>query len=348
MSKIFLVTGGSGFIGSEAVRTLIKLGHRVYNFDKLTYASSEESLKGLSKLNYNFLKGDIYNADQVKEVITKIKPNYILNFAAESHVDRSIDGPEDFIKTNIVGTFNLLRESYDYFLSLADDERSSFKFVHISTDEVYGSLDYNDNPFSEVSPYKPNSPYSASKASSDLLVRSWFKTYGLPTNITHSSNNYGPWQFPEKLIPLTVSNALKGNPIEVYGDGKNIRDWIFVKDHIDAILKVTLSGISGETFNIGGNSEISNIDLVYKICSILEDQVPYENENYSELITFVGDRPGHDKRYAINNDKIYNDLSWKPSTKLSDGLVFSIKWMLDNQDWLMKKSLNHKRLGLKK
>lgn len=346
MNKNFLVTGGSGFIGSEAVRSLVDLGHNVLNLDKLTYASSEESLCDIPKKRYKFLKGDIQKVNDIKKAIELSKPDYILNFAAETHVDRSIDGPNNFINTNIIGTYNLLSESLNYFSSLSADKKKIFKLIHISTDEVYGSLDLDDEPFNEFHRIIPNSPYSASKASSDMLVRSWFKTYKLPVNITRSSNNYGPWQYPEKLIPLTISNALKGNSIEVYGDGTNIRDWIYVKDNINAILKVTFDGMVGETYNIGGNSEISNLSIVKKICKTLDDLEP-SNKKYSELITFVADRPGHDLRYAISNKKIKKSLSWSPDTDLKKGLNITVRWMLNNKEWLFKKSKNHKRIGAK-
>ena len=347
MVKNFLVTGGSGFIGSEAVRTLLDQGFNVYNMDKLTYASSQESLENYNSKSYDFYHGDITNPNDVSLAIDLSQPNYILNFAAESHVDRSIDEPDEFINTNIIGTYNLLKYSLKFFEKLKLEEKKNFKFIHISTDEVYGSLDFNDDPSTEISTFRPNSPYSASKASSDMLVRSWYKTYKLPINITHSSNNYGPWQFPEKLIPLTVGNALSCRPIEVYGDGKNIRDWIFVKDNVDAIIKVALEGKKGETYNIGGNNEISNIDIVNKICSLLDIILPLNNFNYSDLITFVDDRPGHDRRYSLDTVKILKDTAWSPRISIDEGLEISIKWMLDNKDWLLKKSKNHSRIGLK-
>tara|TARA_B100001142_G_C14344903_1_gene659556 strand:- start:3499 stop:4551 length:1053 start_codon:yes stop_codon:yes gene_type:complete len=342
-----LVTGGCGFIGSEAVRRLVNEGYSVYNFDKLSYASCPESLKNISKSNYTFLQGDLFNKNSIFEFLKISKPHYILNFAAESHVDRSIDGPIDFINSNIVGTYNLLEASLDYFSNLNGEKKKLFKFIHISTDEVYGSLDFEENPFNEKSRYRPNSPYSATKASSDLLVRAWGKTYGLPFNISHSSNNYGPWQFPEKLIPLTVKNALKERPIEVYGDGLNVRDWIHVSDHIDAIYKIMLKGKSGEVYNIGGNNELSNIDIVNLICNLLDKIHPKKNSNYSDLISFVPDRPGHDKRYGLDINKIMTELSWAPSIDFSEGIKNYIEWMLENKDWLLNKSNNEERLGLR-
>lgn len=348
MKKSFLITGGSGFIGSQAVRSLVSAGNIVHNFDKLTYASSQESLASISSSNYKFIKGDIINRKEVKNTIEFLKPDYILNFAAESHVDRSIDSPDDFINTNIFGTYSLLNEALFYYNNLKGSKKDNFRFIHISTDEVYGSLDFNEESFDEESNYNPNSPYSASKASSDLLVRSWFKTYKLPTIVTHSSNNYGPWQFPEKLIPLTVANALKGSPIDVYGNGKNIRDWIFVNDNVDAIIELVVNGKPGEKYNIGSNNEISNIDMVKTICKILDEIIPLHNSsNYSDLITFVSDRPGHDKRYSLNTNKILKETNWSPKITFNEGLRTSIDWMIENKEWLFKKSKNHKRIGLK-
>ena len=348
MKNNFLITGGSGFIGSQAIRSLVNLGHNVHNLDLLTYASSQDSLKDINVEKYKFFKGDICNREDVVKCLELSQPHYILNFAAESHVDRSIDSSSDFIKTNINGTHCLLEESFKYWNKLKSKNKDNFKFIHISTDEVFGSLDLKGKPFNENSNIKPNSPYSASKASSDLLVRAWNKTFGLPVNITHSSNNYGPWQFPEKLIPLVVCNALNEKNIPVYGEGKNIRDWIFVEDNVEAIIDVTFKGGNGESYNIGGNSEITNIDLVNKICIILDKLNPRKNGYYFDLVRFVEDRPGHDFRYSINNKKISNDTGWKPKTNIDDGLEISIKWMIENFNWLNKKGSNQKRIGLKK
>lgn len=348
MMRNILITGGCGFIGSEAIRKIVKKGYNVFNIDKLTYASCPESLLDLPENQYSFVQGDIYNSSTINSFINQSKPNYILNFAAESHVDRSIDDPDSFIKTNILGTYNLLNASLSYYFSLDKDEKKDFKFIHISTDEVYGSLQLEDVPFKEEDPYKPNSPYSSSKASSDLLVRAWNKTYNLPIIITHSSNNYGPWQFPEKLIPLTVLNALNNKPIQVYGNGSNIRDWIHVEDHVDALIKVMLAGRDGETYNIGGSNELRNIDLVKKICFFLDQIKPKKDGKYSDLIEFVKDRPGHDHRYAISINKIKSELSWEPKIEFEKGLEESIKWMVKNFDWLSNKLDKEGRIGLNK
>ena len=347
MKNNFLITGGSGFIGSHAVRALVNLGHNVVNLDLLTYASNQDSLKNINQNNYKFFKGNICNREDIVNCLDLAKPNFILNFAAESHVDRSIDSSIDFIKTNINGTHVLLEESLIYWNKLKSKNKDNFKFIHISTDEVFGSLDLNEKPFTEKNNILPNSPYSASKASSDLLVRAWYKTFGLPVNITHSSNNYGPWQFPEKLIPLVVCNALNEKTIPVYGDGKNIRDWIFVEDNVEAIIDIAFRGKVGESYNIGGNNEITNIDLVNKICTILDKLCPRENGHYFDLVKFVEDRPGHDLRYSISNEKIFNDTDWKPKTDINIGLEISIGWMIENFNWLSKRGLNQRRIGLK-
>lgn len=348
MNKNILITGGCGFIGSEAVRKLIQKGFNIYNFDKLTYASCEESLTGIDDSKYVFFEGDLFNRDDIIDFFKEAQPTYILNFAAESHVDKSIEGPIDFINTNIIGTYNLLEVSLNYFSNLSIEMKRAFRFIHISTDEVYGSLDFDDNSFTENSPYQPNSPYSASKASSDLLVRAWGKTYNLPFNITHGSNNYGPWQFPEKLIPLTVKNALSERPIQIYGDGLNIRDWIHVSDHVDAIIEVMLNGSKGETYNIGSNNEFTNLEIVNLICRTLDELTPRNEAKYSDLIEFIDDRPGHDLRYAVCVDKIVSKLSWSPKVEFSEGIVNSVKWMLSNKDWLLSKSDASSRLDVKK
>ena len=346
MTKKILVTGGSGFIGSEAIRTLTSLGYNVFNIDKLTYASSNESLELVNKSNYTFYEGDIADEATISNFIKEISPECILNFAAESHVDRSIEDADDFINTNILGTYNLLKYSSEILPNLISS--NDFRFIHISTDEVYGSLGFDDEPFNEDSSFKPNSPYSASKASSDMLVRSWIKTYNFPAIITHSSNNYGPWQFPEKLIPRSVLCALNEEPIQIYGDGSNIRDWIFVEDNVRAIIELMKNGNIGETYNIGSENEVSNIGLVKEICNILDDIRPRSNGSYSDLIVFVEDRPGHDLRYAIDINKITSTTSWRPIKNVHEGLRISIEWMIDNRLWLLKKATDKRRLGLKK
>ncbi len=317
-----LVTGGMGFIGSNFIRYILNLsqGFKIVNVDKLTYAGNPENLKNYDTKyteNYKFYKEDICDFDYINKIIEKEKCEYIINFAAESHVDRSIGNPTIFCDSNILGTQTLLN---------AAKKNKIKKFVQISTDEVYGSLNFDDHPFNENDRLAPNSPYSASKASADLLVRAYYKTYNLPINITRCSNNYGPYQFPEKLIPLMINNALNDIDLPIYGKGINIRDWIYVEDHCVAILKVLLKGKIGEIYNIGGDSELANIDLVKKLLKILNKP--------ESLITFVKDRPGHDLRYVINHEKITKELKWKPRNKLDDGLKMTVKWYLDNKEWL--------------
>lgn len=348
MSERILITGGSGFIGSQAVRTLLSLGYQVFNIDKLTYASSKESLSHLESDFYTFYKGDIFDEEIVSNLINKINPDFILNFAAESHVDRSIENADDFLNTNIIGTYNLLKYALNYYSKLSSSKKSKFKFIHISTDEVFGSLNSNEEAFTEDSNYRPNSPYSASKASSDMIVRSWIKTYQFPAIITHSSNNYGPWQFPEKLIPKSVISALNEEPIAIYGDGSNIRDWIYVEDNVDAIIALMRSGVVGHSYNIGGNCEISNLEIIKKICKILDEIKPRSSGKYEDLIVFVEDRPGHDFRYALNTDKIFESINWVPKTSIDNGLKESIEWMIINYSWLMERNKDNRRLGLKK
>lgn len=317
-----LVTGGMGFIGSNFIRFVLNLNQEfeIINIDKLTYAGNPENLKDIAEKypnNYKFYKIDICDFEPVDEIIIKNNVNYIVNFAAESHVDRSINNPSLFCETNISGTINLLNSA---------KKNKIKKYLQISTDEVYGSLNFNEAPFTENHQLSPNSPYSASKASADLLVRAYYKSFNLPVNITRCSNNYGPYQFPEKLIPLMINNALNNKKLPVYGKGINVRDWIHVKDHCKAILMVLLEGEIGEIYNIGGDSEVANIDLVKDLLKILDKP--------ESLITFVTDRPGHDLRYAINHDKITKDLSWKPKIKLDNGLKMTVKWYLDNKVWL--------------
>lgn len=332
-----LVTGGAGFIGSAVVRYLVKeTTHNVLNLDKLTYAGNLDSLVEVdASERYAFTQTDICDADGVRRVIDSFHPDAVLHLAAESHVDRSIDGPADFIETNIVGTYVLLNECKRYWMSLSDEKRAQFRFHHVSTDEVYGSLG-PDGLFREDNPYQPNSPYSASKASSDHLVRAWYHTYGFPTIITNCSNNYGPYQFPEKLIPLMVLNALEGKPLPIYGDGSQIRDWLFVDDHARALYAVLTTGKVGEVYNIGGHNEKKNIDVVRTICRTLDrlrPEHPNGIQSYEELMTFVTDRPGHDQRYAIDAGKIQRELGWVPDETFDSGIEKTIQWYLDNNTW---------------
>lgn len=325
-----LVTGGAGFIGSAVVRQALEMGMEVVNFDLLTYAGRVENLTAVADHeNYAFVQDDIRNISAVEAVFSKHEPDAVMHLAAESHVDRSIDSPADFIHTNINGTYNLLHVARKYWED--KDKPESFRFHHISTDEVYGSLG-DEGFFTEETAYAPNSPYSASKAASDHLARAWFETYKLPVVTTNCSNNYGPYQFPEKLIPVVILSAIAGNPIPVYGDGSNIRDWLYVEDHADALLKVLKEGVVGQTYNIGGNSEVKNIDLVRMICSILDEYLPSQLP-YNEQITFVTDRPGHDFRYAIDCSKIKDELGWEPSLSLRQGMEKTVQWYLDNKSW---------------
>ena len=332
-----LVTGGAGFIGANFVLRMLN-GNQVnlVNLDKLTYAGNLQTLAPISgNANYRFYQGDIGDRDLLNNLLKQYQPKAVINFAAESHVDRSIRGPSEFIQTNIVGTFNLLESVRAYFEDLDVETKNKFRFLHVSTDEVYGTLDKTDPPFSEANPYEPNSPYAASKAASDHLVRAWFHTYGLPVLTTNCSNNYGPYQFPEKLIPLVMHNALKGKQLPVYGDGLQIRDWLYVEDHCDAIWTVLEKGRLGETYNIGGNNEKTNISVVQTICSILDQLKPREDQkSYAEQISFVKDRPGHDRRYAINASKIANELGWRPKETFETGIKKTIQWYLDHQDWI--------------
>ena len=321
-----LVTGGSGFIGSNFVLEWInKEDDLVINLDKLTYAGNNYNLSSVENTKkYLFKHGDIGDSNLVLKILKEFKPKYIVNFAAESHVDRSINNPDCFIKTNINGTFYLLNTVKEYWLSLSEIDKTSFRFLHISTDEVFGTLNLEESPFTEESCYKPNNPYSASKASSDHLVRSFYKTYNLPVLTTNCSNNYGPYQFPEKLIPLVINNALEKKRLPIYGDGMQIRDWLYVKDHCSAIRKVLKQGVIGETYNIGGNNEKTNIELVKVICNLLDEFKPLEQKkdlnHYEELIEYVQDRPGHDRRYVIDSSKIQKDLGWNPTISLDKGL----------------------------
>ena len=346
--KKCLVTGGCGFIGSNYIRTVLDREEdlHVVNLDKLTYAGNIQNLDGISSNNLTIVKGDICDVDLVNSLFEKHHFDTVVHFAAESHVDRSIEGPAEFIQTNVVGTLNLLEQSR-IFINKTNNK--DFRFLHVSTDEVYGSLG-DDGKFLETTPYDPSSPYSASKAGSDHLVRAWNRTFGLPTLITNCSNNYGSYQFPEKLVPLMIINCLQGNPLPVYGKGENVRDWLFVGDHCDAIHTVLAKGEMGETYNIGGNNEIKNIDVVTIICSLLDEISPRENgSSYSDLITFVKDRPGHDFRYAIDAGKIQNDLGWSPNESFETGIRKTIHWYLDNQNWwkaIQDNNYRQERLGV--
>ena len=345
----FLVTGGAGFIGSAVIRHLLNdTEHEVVNVDKLTYAGNLHSIESVSKSKrYTFEQVDICNAQSIANVFQKHQPDIVMHLAAESHVDRSIDGPGEFIKTNILGTYTLLDESRTYYTSLDENKQKTFRFHHISTDEVYGDLDGTDDLFTETTPYSPSSPYSASKASSDHLVRAWQRTYGFPTLVTNCSNNYGPYHFPEKLIPLVILNALEGKPLPIYGKGNQIRDWLYVEDHARALVQVATTGKIGETYNIGGHNEKQNIEVVKEICKILNKKVPKDSP-YEEQITFVKDRPGHDIRYAIDASKIANELGWTPEETFETGLEKTVQWYLENETWwsaVQDGSYQRERLG---
>ncbi len=334
---MILVTGSAGFIGSNFVLDwLAQSDEPVINLDKLTYAGNLENLASLKNdPRHIFVQGDIGDAGLVAKLLAQHRPRAVVNFAAESHVDRSIHGPEDFIQTNIVGTFHLLEAVRAYWSGLADAEKSAFRFLHVSTDEVYGSLAKDDAAFSETNRYEPNSPYSASKAASDHLVRAYHHTYGLPVLTTNCSNNYGPYHFPEKLIPLMIVNALAGKSLPVYGDGQQIRDWLYVKDHCSAIRCVLAKGKLGEVYNIGGWNEKTNLDIVHIVCALLDELRPRADaKSYREQITFVTDRPGHDRRYAIDARKIERELGWKPVETFETGIRKTVQWYLDNQDWV--------------
>ena len=350
-----IVTGGAGFIGSAVIRhILLHTEDSVVNVDKLTYAGSLQSLTTVSNSErYAFEQVDICHGDALAQVFTRHQPDAVLHLAAETHVDRSIDGPAAFIETNITGTYVLLEVARRYWQDLDSRGQAAFRFHHISTDEVYGDLGGQGSLFTEKTPYAPNSPYSASKAASDHLVRAWHRTYGLPTLITNSSNNYGPYQFPEKLIPHMILSALQGKPLPVYGDGQNIRDWLHVEDHARALHLVLTQGQVGETYNIGGHNEHTNLHVVEGICSLLDelapDRKPKEIPQYRDLITFVQDRPGHDTRYAIDAGKIERDLGWKPEETFTSGLRKTIQWYLDHEDWwqrMLRGEYQLKRLGV--
>jgi len=351
-----LITGGAGFIGSAVIRHIINnTSDSVINLDKLTYAGNLESLSDIeNSKRYNFELVDICNRLELDRLFAQYKPDIVMHLAAESHVDRSIDGPAAFIETNIVGTYTLLEATRAYWNELESDKKSAFRFHHVSTDEVYGDLEGTDDLFTETTSYSPSSPYSASKASSDHLVRAWQRTYGLPTLITNCSNNYGPYHFPEKLIPLVILNAVEGKSLPVYGNGMQIRDWLFVEDHARALYKVVTEGVVGETYNIGGHNEKANIEVVKTICSLLEELVPNKPNgviNYQDLITYVTDRPGHDVRYAIDASKIERELCWTPEETFESGIRSTVVWYLNNKKWwsrVLDGSYSLERLGVDK
>ncbi|MEC5317855.1 dTDP-glucose 4,6-dehydratase [Brenneria populi subsp. brevivirga] len=349
-----IVTGGAGFIGSAVARHIINdTADEILIVDSLTYAGNLESLKPIANnARFKFEQVNICDRKELERVFNAFKPDAVMHLAAESHVDRSIDGPAAFIETNIVGTYTLLEATRQYWNTLDDNAKKAFRFHHISTDEVYGDLHGTDDLFTETTPYSPSSPYSASKASSDHLVRAWLRTYGLPTIVTNCSNNYGPYHFPEKLIPLIILNALEGKPLPVYGDGAQIRDWLYVEDHARALYKVVTEGVVGETYNIGGHNERKNIEVVQTICRLLDEMVPNRPvsiDKYEELITYVTDRPGHDMRYAIDASKIYRELGWKPQETFESGIRKTVEWYLANEQWWRRVkdgSYAGERLGL--
>ncbi|MHA6494972.1 dTDP-glucose 4,6-dehydratase [Pseudomonas borbori] len=350
-----MVTGGAGFIGSALIRHLLDhTDHQVLNLDKLTYAGNLESLLSVADSpRYQFLQADIADSETVAAALAQFQPDAVMHLAAESHVDRSIDGPAAFIQTNIVGTYALLESTRAYWAQLDEQRKQRFRFHHISTDEVYGDLHGVDDLFTETTPYAPSSPYSASKAASDHLVRAWQRTYGLPVLLSNCSNNYGPFHFPEKLIPLVILNALDGKPLPVYGNGQQVRDWLYVEDHARALLKVVSEGVVGETYNIGGHNEQKNIDVVRSICALLDELAPRRDAGagaggYEILITYVKDRPGHDLRYAIDASKVERELGWKPQETFASGLRKTVRWYLDNLDWCRRVqdgSYQRERLG---
>lgn len=348
-----LITGGAGFIGSAVIRHIINYTeHQVLNIDKLTYAGNLESLAEIEKNpRYFFESLDICNTAAIESAFNRFQPNLVMHLAAESHVDRSIDGPANFISTNIVGTYNLLEVARKYWHTLNEVDKALFRFHHISTDEVYGDLDNTNALFTESTPYAPSSPYSASKASSDHLVRAWHRTYGLPTIVTNCSNNYGPYHFPEKLIPLVILNALDGKLLPIYGKGNQIRDWLYVEDHAKALYKVVTQGVIGETYNIGGHNEKQNIEVVITICRILDELQPRPSgQVYESLITYVKDRPGHDLRYAINATKMQRELNWLPVETFETGIRKTVEWYLENLEWCRRVqdgSYQRERLGVK-
>ena len=353
MSLKFVITGGAGFIGSAVIRHILNnTEHSIVNIDNLTYAGNLESLKSVENdSRYIFHKVDICNQEEIEHIFNKHQPDIVMHLAAESHVDRSIENPSQFIQTNVIGTYVLLEEAKKYMSNLQGNKKMQFRFHHISTDEVYGDIKNTNDLFSENSPYKPSSPYSASKASSDHFVRAWHRTYHLPILITNCSNNYGPYQFPEKLIPVTILNALEGKDIPIYGSGTQIRDWLYVEDHAEALVLVALNGTIGQTYNIGGHNEMQNIEVVKTICSILDNLAPSKHngiKKYKQLITNVNDRVGHDIRYAIDASKIGKELKWTPRETFSTGIRKTVEWYLGNLDWcnsVQDKLLKSEKLG---
>ena len=332
---MILVTGGAGFIGSNFVLSQVAAGRQVVNLDALTYAGNLHNLDAIrQQAGHVFVHGSITDTALIAKLLADHKPTAIVNFAAESHVDRSIKGPREFIETNVMGTFTLLDAARHYWDALAGEEKDNFRFLHVSTDEVYGTLAADDPAFNETTPYAPNSPYSASKAGSDHLVRAYFHTFGLPVLTTNCSNNYGPFQFPEKLIPLIIHNALNEKPLPIYGDGQQVRDWLYVSDHCDAIAAVLAKGTPGEVYNIGGNNEMANLDVVRHICSMLDELRPRQSGAFGDLITYVTDRPGHDRRYAIDAGKIESQIGWTPKETFEGGIAKTVAWYLDNQAWV--------------
>jgi dTDP-glucose 4,6-dehydratase len=351
MEDLILITGGAGFIGSNFIlQWIASESGNVLNLDKLTYAGNLKNLAAIERnRRYRFEQGDIVDRKFVAALLRRERPRAVVHFAAESHVDRSIHGPDDFIQTNVNGTFSLLEEARAYWSELAEAERKAFRFLHVSTDEVYGSLGPDDAAFSETTAYAPNSPYSASKAASDHLVRAYFHTYGLPVLTTNCSNNYGPHQFPEKLIPLMILNACGGKPLPVYGDGENVRDWLYVQDHCEAIRAVLKSGRTGETYNIGGRSEKKNLEIVKTVCAILDEMRPNDPVvPHERLITFVKDRPGHDRRYAMDASKIERELGWEPRETFESGIRKTIRWYLEHEDWVRDVTSGSYRQWMKK
>lgn len=346
-----IVTGGAGFIGGNFVLDWLgQSDEKIVNVDKLTYAGNLQTLESVAgNPNYRFVQADIGDRAAIDALLAEEKPRAVLNFAAESHVDRSIHGPGDFIQTNVVGTFNLLESVRAYWSALEEPARSDFRFLHVSTDEVYGTLSAEDPPFTEENTYEPNSPYSASKAASDHLVRAWHHTYGLPVLTTNCSNNYGPYHFPEKLIPLVIANARAGKPLPIYGDGQQVRDWLYVTDHCSAIRRVLEGGKLGETYNVGGWNEKANLEVVHTICAILDELQPRaDGEPYTKQITFVKDRPGHDRRYAIDARKLERELGWKPAETFESGIRKTVQWYLDNTEWVDNVMSGNYRDWLKK